>query len=1016
MTLVSALLLPRKIVVLEAVCLAMIASFVLPVRSFGQLNQFNVTLIKPPVDSRLFLGGGGSLHLNSVSKGVAVGTQTVPGGFTQGVVFDVPTQNLIRIVGPVSELWSVATGPGGPVIAGDTVLVNPTIVQSVTHNTCLTDGFFGLPPVPFPIQNWTWCTGIDANGNVVGIQYTSLVVNGASDPPTSGFTQVTLNAFVNGTLLGPGRALGVSGNEQVGDINSSSIAPGTPGTGATAVLWHGTAQSMVTLGTICDATVFLQHNGCDSSGALATNGSQQGGYSSFGPRPFHATLWFGAAASQTDLHPPSFISSRISGLSTVFQAGDGWMNGDIGTVGAVHHGLLWQGSAASAVDLSPILPPDYPYVTITGASPDGEVSGYIEKALNGAPDPASGVGIVLTPIPSMSVGSLTLTPSNAAPGDTVTATVTLRAPAATGGVLVNIATSDSLIVPAPASVLIPEGQTSATVNVTTPAAAFLISPETVTLTAIAGYTGSAATLTMTPKTPADPIVSVTVTAGRVNPGAIASGQVTLAAPAPAGGTTVSLQALLRTVTLSPVVNPVCGCLDQNITTYSAPPPGLISIPATAFVPAGQTTASFSIATGIPLNDVRDLIRQVAIQAATGNVMKQAILTIGPPSVLQVLQFEDKFAVPTTNPFPGQTSGNLFGVGLNVPTDAPMTVTFTSTNPAIVIPPSLTINAGGNGVTSVFSTLGAPALTTGIVTATANGVSVSAPVSVAPVPQPVLTSINIPFVSSGQPFTGTVTLSTGALLGGATIALTSDTPGVAAVPASILIPFGSTTGTFTGIAGPVAGPVTVTITASFNGIARTGTLSVLPGPVLSITNFTLSPYTMVGPGVVTTATVSLNQPAPVGGVTLALTSNSSAAKVPATVSVAAGQTSASFAVQGNGVSAATLVVLTAAYSGGLAPLGPVSSSTTVTVAPTDVLKAAVKPTWSTSTHLLTATVTSTNPQAIVMALNANGNVPLGVMTNSGNGNYTFQMTIDSISAVNFKSNLGGSTGQGVTVIP
>src|ERR1051326_2625397 len=91
--------------------------------------------------------------------------------------------------------------------------------------------------------------------------------------------------------------------------------------------------------------------------------------------------------------------------------------------------------------------------------------------------------------------------------NTVTATVTLRAPASTGGVFVNITTSDSLVVPAPAIVLIPEGQTSATVNVPTPAAAFLISPETVTLTAIAGYTGSAATLTMTPKTPADPIRS-----------------------------------------------------------------------------------------------------------------------------------------------------------------------------------------------------------------------------------------------------------------------------------------------------------------------------------------------------------------------------------------------------------------------------------------------------------------------------------------------------------------------------
>jgi hypothetical protein len=996
--------------------LAILATLLLPVWSFGQLNQFNVTLIKAPVDPRLFQGGGGSLHLNSVSRGVAVGTQTGAAGFTQGLVFDVPTQNLIRFAAPVSELWGVATGPTGPIVAGDTVQVNPTIVQSVTHNTCLTDGYFSLAPIPFPTENWTWCTGIDAAGNVTGIQYTSLVVNGASDPPTSGFTQVTLNAFVNGTLLGTGRALGVSGNEQVGDINSSSIAPGTPGTGGTAVLWHGAAQSMVLLGTLCDATIFRDHNGCDTSGALATNGSQEGGYASFGPRPLHATLWSGTAASQTDLHPASFISSRITGISNVFQAGDGWINGDIGQAGAQHHGLLWQGTAASAVDLSPILPPDYPYVTITGASPEGEVSGYIEKDLNGAPDPTSGVGIVLTPIPSMSVSSLTLSPSNAAPGDTVAATVSLRAPAASGGVWVNITTSDSLIVPAPVSVLIPEGQTTVTLNVPTPATAFLISPETVTLTAVAGYTGSAATLTMTPKIPADPIVSVSVTAGRVAPGTTAAGQVTLASPAPAGGTVVSLRALLMTVTLSLVVDPACGCLDQNITTYSATPAGLISIPSTVAVPGGQTTASFSIGTGNPLNPPVDVIRQVAIQVATGNVMKQAILTVGPPSVLQVLAFEDNFNIPTNNPFPGQSSGNHFGVGLNVPTDAPITVTFTSTNPAIVMPQSLTINAGANGATFFFSTLGAPALTTGIVTATANGISVSAPVSVWPVPQPVLSNVSIPFVSSGQPFTGTVTLSSAALLGGASISLTSDTPGVAAVPASITIPYGSVSGTFTGIAGSVAGPSTVTITATFNGIPMTVALSIIPGPVLSIPIFTLSPYTMIGPGVVTTGTVGLNQPAPPGGVTLALATNSSAAKVPASVIVAAGQTSASFSVQGNSVSVSTPVFLTATYTGGLAPQGPVSTFTNLTVAPTDVLKAAVKPTWSTSTHLLTATCTSTNPQAIVTALNANGNVPLGVMTNSGNGNYTFQITISSISSVNFKSNLGGSTGQGVAIVP
>jgi hypothetical protein len=147
-----------------------------------------------------------------------------------------------------------------------------------------------------------------------------------------------------------------------------------------------------------------------------------------------------------------------------------------------------------------------------------------------------------------------------------------------------------------------------------------------------------------------------------------------------------------------------------------------------------------------------------------------------------------------------------------------------------------------------------------------------------------------------------------------------------------------------------------------------------------------------------------------------TGGSLAAKVPSTVTLAQGQTSASFSIQGNGVSAATAATLSATYQGGLAPLGPVAATTSLTVAPTDVLKATVKPTWSTSTHVLTATVTGTNPQAIITTLNANGNVPLGVMTNLGNGNYSFQTTIASISAVNFKSSLGGSTGQGVTVIP
>jgi len=88
---------------------------------------------------------------------------------------------------------------------------------------------------------------------------------------------------------------------------------------------------------------------------------------------------------------------------------------------------------------------------------------------------------------------------------------------------------------------------------------------------------------------------------------------------------------------------------------------------------------------------------------------------------------------------------------------------------------------------------------------------------------------------------------------------------------------------------------------------------------------------------------------------------------------------------------------------------------VIVAPTDVLKV-TKATWSKSALLLAVAAASTNPQAIITVLNASGNVPLGTMANQGGGSYTFQMTVPSIASVNIRSNLGGATGQGVTIQP
>jgi len=73
-------------------------------------------------------------------------------------------------------------------------------------------------------------------------------------------------------------------------------------------------------------------------------------------------------------------------------------------------------------------------------------------------------------------------------------------------------------------------------------------------------------------------------------------------------------------------------------------------------------------------------------------------------------------------------------------------------------------------------------------------------------------------------------------------------------------------------------------------------------------------TSIAAGASSSATVTLNAAAPAGGAKVALTSsNASAASVPASVTVAAGQTSGDFTVTTGNVSSDTSVLITAAYN-------------------------------------------------------------------------------------------------------
>ena len=66
----------------------------------------------------------------------------------------------------------------------------------------------------------------------------------------------------------------------------------------------------------------------------------------------HALLWHGTAASMVDLHPSAFTDSCARAVNGSVQVGYGHISSGTKAL----HALLWQGTAATAVDLQQYLP------------------------------------------------------------------------------------------------------------------------------------------------------------------------------------------------------------------------------------------------------------------------------------------------------------------------------------------------------------------------------------------------------------------------------------------------------------------------------------------------------------------------------------------------------------------------------------------------------------------------------------------------------------------------------------
>jgi hypothetical protein len=175
---------------------------------------------------------------------------------------------------------------------------------------------------------------------------------------------------------------------------------------------------------------------------------------------------------------------------------------------------------------------------------------------------------------------------------------------------------------------------------------------------------------------------------------------------------------------------------------------------------------------------------------------------------------------------GNTSSGT--VALTAPAPAGgIAVSLASASSAFSVPSSVTVVQGASSAGFAITTSPVSVTTAGTLSATYNGVTKTATVTVNPPPAPTLSALalNPASVTGGFNSVGKVTLTASAAAGGASVALSSSNASLASVPASITVPQGATSQDFIITTKKPAKNTPVTLFAVHNGVTKTAGLTV-----------------------------------------------------------------------------------------------------------------------------------------------------------------------------------------------
>ena len=458
----------------------------------------------------------------------------------------------------------------------------------------------------------------------------------------------------------------------------------------------------------------------------------------------------------------------------------GWsvaISGDAAVVGALSapDSLLAAGSAyifsrtgATWTEQQKLVASDRQAGNRFGASVGISADFALIAAYNTSPDGVSlaGAAYAFKYRPSVAITFPTLIKYGGVPGIygglNGTGTVTLARPAPLGGTVINLLSDNAGLV-VPSSVSISAGETTATFNFTTTE---VLTDALVTVT---GSGPDVTTGTGKVKLLANKVVKIALSKSSILHNEVVTGRVALAAPAQS----------------------------NFVVTIANGNPSALAAPTTVTVLAGQTNANFTVTGGTVASDT-----VVSLTATPSNGTKSVAITVKPGGSLQSLTFQDSVIRN------GATTTGTITLAGPAPVGG-VTVALTSNAANVSVPASVTVPAGETQATFSIQSIGTKSVATTI-SATYDGKKVSAVLTIV---RPMLAGLSLDksSVKGGTENASlTVTLATAAPAGGVTVTLSSSKPGLASVPATVLIPAGATSATVTVTTTKVNGPVVVNL--------------------------------------------------------------------------------------------------------------------------------------------------------------------------------------------------------------